>query len=369
MCCGSTILIDASAPTAAELALLTPDASGATRALMRAFLVMLQECAGGAARLSVEERSRAAWQELRNKVEAFCAFEHVDALLGSSLELPLPSLISRTEALPLPLRVWATEGVGYHVTSALARVRPQRLPLLDTPLPRRALLPLHAGMGSALATAVLDGIVAVPRADVDARLARFERGCVANSDDEHLGVALEALGFMTCSMFSRALELVAATTKAQSTALHRLFWHGAGRAAYFAPSATSAADDPWRPVSGLMRVAGVDAANAVAGYAWAATLVNLRHPHVLEPLVITAAGGPRSEMCGVGVQSALEAWRRCAPDDNAIETFDAYEPAAPAARRAWHAVIGDAPRPGNCRPAGDLFAAEYLCADALGEAS
>jgi hypothetical protein len=96
---------------------------------------------------------------------------------------------------------------------------------------------------------------------------------------------------------------------------------------------------------------------AIAGFTWAATLVNLRHPFVVERIVSALAANPRwIAASGAGIRSALEVWRQCAPGDPAIEDFLGHQPYSAPARAAWHRVVAASPRPAFDR-VGDLFSA------------
>jgi hypothetical protein len=328
----------------------------ATRDVMRFMLALLQQSAAGAARVIADAESRAVLQELRNKVEAFYAFEHVDSLVGIPMESPLWLLVERAAALPPPLCVWAAEGVGYHVTAALCAHRTPRYLLRDGCLPERSLVPLHAGMGSAIATALVHELSQCPARGIARVLADFEAACEVNSDPEHRGVALEALGFTVQSMFGDLLPTIAPVLKGTEVSLAPFFWHGVGRAMYFAPVwslATMAVRV--RNFQDQLQVPITERVNALAGYSWAATLVNLRDPSVLEPLVQAAVATCTSKLaCGIGVHSALEVWRRCAPGDPALARFSSHVPDSSGARHAWQLVIDASPRP-RVDHAGDLF--------------
>jgi hypothetical protein len=357
MYCGSTTPTDASALHNVPDATRQNAVGAATRSVMRLVLALVEESAAGAARICDDADSRAGWQELRNKVEAFRAFEHVDTLLGASMSSPLTELLARARELRRPLSVWAAEGIGYHMTAARSSPRGllQRRDVADW-----AQVPLHAGLGSAIAASVLDPVLRTG-ADFDAAvhaIETFDMACRANADAAHLGVALEALGFSVRAMYAELVTLVSAALESARVDLVPYFWHGAGRAMYFAP--TAACPVTATPQQGLdealMSPPPEQRGNAIAGFTWAATLVNLRHPYVVERVVSAVAAKPRWIPAGsAGIQSALEVWRRCAPGDGAIDDFLGHQPYSPPARDAWYRVVVAAPRPQFTR-AGDLFA-------------
>jgi hypothetical protein len=324
---------------------------------MRLMLTVVQESAASAARLTGDPNGQRAWLEFRNKVEAFRTFEHVDAVLGLPISAPFPQLIARAAALPPPFCVWAAEGIAHHVTAArCAHGGVPRGLLQDDRLPRTLLVPLHAGMGSALAEGVLDRVD--PGSHADGELVdRFEAACLANADPEHAGVALEALGFSVQSMYGGLHPFIERDLEVAHPSMLPFFWHGVGRAMYFAPTNCfgSLVDHAGLIDKTLTHIG--DRVNAVAGFGWAATLVNLRHPHVIEPLVCAASAMSDSgAACGAGVQSALEIWRSCVPDDPALMGFLSHEPRSSFACRAWESVVNAVPCP-RYRQTGDLFAA------------
>lgn len=358
MYCDSTIPTDASAPPDVGIRTTRNPVGGATRSMMRLMLALVQESAEGAARICDDADSRAGWQELRNKVEAFRAFEHVDTLLGASMSSPLAELLARAGELRRPLSVWAAEGIGYHLTAASAC--PRGL-LRGRDVAAWAHVPLHAGMGSAIAASVFDPVLRT-RSDFTAAVRGvdlFDETCRANADAAHLGVALEALGFSVRAMYGELVGLVSAALESARADLVPYFWHGAGRAMYFAPTAACPlAAGPQRGLDeALMSPPPDQRANAVAGFTWAATLVNLRHPSVVERVVSALAAKPRwIAASGAGIQSALEIWRQCAPGDGAVNDFLGHQPYSSSARDAWYRVVVAAPRPPFTR-VGDLFVA------------
>jgi hypothetical protein len=328
---------------------------------MRLLLTTAEESAAGAALLAGDGETRGTWLELRNKVEAFRAFEHADALLGARLGAEsLGDLVRRAGSLGSPLSVWVAEGVGYHVTSEVCSgpVLPRQFLVSRCgTLPPWSLISLHAGMGSAIAAHVLEQLRddSTAAACSDA-VGAFESLCVANADPEHLEVALEALGFVARSMFSELLPSLTACVRSSRPMLVPLMWHGIGRAIYFAP--TSAL-----PLAGIRRRAledvlttshGIERVNTIAGFAWAATLVNLRDPVVLEPFLVEAVRRGIGEAFARGVHDALDAWTRCEHGDGAPVTFAAHRPRADHERAMWTQWLRATPAR-SARRAGDLF--------------
>jgi hypothetical protein len=356
--------IDAGWRLQRDAAALVRDLFGGTpdigRGAMRLLLRTAEESAAGAAFLATTDEARAAWLELRNKVETFRAFEHVDALLGVRVdEHGLADLVSRAARLPPPLSVWAAEGVAYHTSAAQCR-RSATLDFLDgaDTVPSWSWVPLHAGMGAAVAAHVLDAVRDDPSdAHLDDAIADFFDLCARNADPGHIDVALEALGFTARAMFGELLPRLERLVRAKYPALTPLVRHGAGRAVYFAPSsALPLADTRRRTLDELVDTPATDLerTNTIAGFAWAATLVNLRHPAVLEPLASEAARLAVVAPFARGIHDALAVWRRCAPGDLALARFETHVPADPRRREPWARLISAA-TPRHVVEAGELF--------------
>jgi hypothetical protein len=329
------------------------------RRAMRLLLATAEESADGAALLSGDRDMRGAWLELRNKVEAFRAFEHVDLLLGARVDdHSLDELVSRAASLRPPSSVWAAEGLGYHVTTTSRRSGPPGNPLAgcDRLLPSWSLIPLHSGMGSAFAAGVLEDGIA-ERAGLDEAVARFAQWCEAYAEPAYADIAIEALGFVARGMFEDTVPQLDQLVRALRPDMPRLLWHGVGRAAYFAPSAAlPLADTRRRSLHDLVTSARHDSArtNAIAGFAWAMTLVNLRDLEVLESYAVDAVRLGLEAPFARGIHDALEVWRRCAPSDESLGAFRSHDPAVPDRREVWTRLMRAA-APRTVRTAGELF--------------
>jgi hypothetical protein len=366
MYCDSTIRTDVFAPGRQRDAPLPASAlSAAARGVMQVVLAVVQESAAGAARMSPDADRRAGWQELGNKLEAFRAFEHADALLGVPMSIGVEELLARAEALPLPLGVWVAEGVGYHVT--VAACAGGQWPPRACEIPDWAAIPWSAGMGAALAAAVLDPLLDASTVRVEQAISDFESACRDSIGPDHLGVALEAFGFAVRSMYAELMTAIAATLDSVRPAFAPFFWHGAGRAMYFAPTASFPVSTGSRQAMDevLLTTPPGRRANAMAGCAWAATLVNLGHPPVLERLMLAIVERPQwIDACRLGIQSALEVWRRCAPGDPALREVLTHQPDDVCAREAWNDVLSAALKRPAVRVAGELFALEIRAHEA-----
>ncbi len=247
--------------------------------------------------------------ELANKAEIFGRFRAASAAAGSGG--PLGERVRQARNLGAFPALWTVEGLGHGFAAAACRSgrRPGGLlaDLAARAVPAGAWLPLHTGMGLALAERALDG-----EGNLGRRLHRFEELCLAGSRPGYAKTAFEGLGFVARTLHSRSIPAVDRALATRSAELASYFWHGIGRGLYFSPLHAF----PGGTVAALAR-AGAEApaaaarANAVAGVAWAFTLVNLRHREVLASLAELASAGlgrPAREAFAQGVGAALAIW-------------------------------------------------------------
>jgi hypothetical protein len=165
---------------------------------------------------------------------------------------------------------------------------------------------LHAGMGMALAEDLLKRLRSRSITNWDREIDDFQRRCELHSVDGYIGAALEPLGLMSRTYYRDLLEPLAKRLKQRRGPLTEYFWHGVGRAIYFAL-------EYFPPCCGLTLTRAVKEAdeetevkNLVAGLAWAITLVNLRQPAVIEAVLQrTDREIPHSEAFAAGVTSSL----------------------------------------------------------------
>jgi hypothetical protein len=316
--------------------------------------------------------------------------------------MPLAEQLRRREGLDSYQAVWVTEGLGYaHAAGALRAAEDPRHLLSGEPalgLPARALVALHAGMGLAFAERSLAPLAApgglpslaslwplrplsnlwplqTPRtapgsatappgeagegSTLTAALDRFSSLCRDNAMSGYEDVAREALGLVARNLHPGhvapiAERLAASAARAGSDApLAELFWHGVGRGAYFALDHSLPWAPPWLPEGGTTRraLAGLAQSapgqvarnNALAGFAWALALVNIRRPEVVESLLAHLDGGgwssgagygePRTASeespagaCASGIAAAILVWHGTAGDDAWLTRFLAHAP-------------------------------------------
>lgn len=286
--------------------------------------------------LSPEADSQAAWQELQNKLEAFSLFQQVDIELNISPEAPssFPELVERVRQFDRYRGIWLMEGLGHCHSDLLLRQGYIPGNILKAPsngrLPAASLIPLHAGMGLSLAEWLLPAMERNPTQGVRT----FIEACQAASQPGYFGVACEALGLATRNLFPHLLAPLDLALSRAGEAYLEYFWHGIGRAIYFSPANLP----PWRtaPWAGFetcLRESTHNPVrrNAVAGFCWALTLINIRHPEVLEAFLkcheheITA-----HDACRNGIASALLIGAEATGDASCLDALQQHQPAASA---------------------------------------
>lgn len=258
-------------------------------------------------------------QEAKNKLEAFRLFAYVDQELDfpSGPLPPLEALVRRAFDLSYHERIFAIEGAGHYYTSAAAR--PLTGLLRDAALPDCAMVSLHAGMGTSFAATILSKLGADPSKSAlrDAVL-RFFDLCRANARAGWYENAIEPLGLSVRTLHPHLLTIVGNAAAEIDGDAERLYWHGVGRSLYFVPMNFvpfgSAHERALR--TAIEEAPAVeDCRNAVAGFVWAVTLVNLAHPVVLKSLLRTAEAIRMPAAVRNGIISALIVWKHMVPED------------------------------------------------------
>jgi hypothetical protein len=264
-------------------------------------IVLTPSVTAGAVRLFVSPFARAmrdvtfgrtsgtGWQELVNKTDIIDAVEGVGG---------------RSDAF---FRLWILEGEGRRLMDRL--IREHRPGAFSRSIPNHlsngARAMLHAGMGMALAITFLSGVpgCAGP-AGVQRRLHDFVLACRSYSQRGYAAAALESLGLVTRFLRPDLVGVVDRILCNGEADLVAYFWHGAGRGIYFLPVNMA------QPITGdrgdLLSVRNepphaIGQANALAGWAWAAALVNLHHPPVIDA-----------------------AFRNCQPDEAAVLAYGVW---------------------------------------------
>jgi hypothetical protein len=270
------------------------------------------------------EAGRMHWAEHANRLHVFSLFQYADLLVPRTPACRLPDLLARLEDVGSYDRVWVSEGVGYSWGDAI-----------DGPIPGFATIPVHSGVGLAIAQRCLASSGGAGSPGLVSQL--IDR-CAASALPGFEYIAVEAIGLAVRTLHPRLAPTFDAVL-ANDLILQGCFWHGAGRGAYFATSNWQvAAITPVLHNLRAMTGSAVARTNAFAGFAWAVTLVNLFDPAVLARYVAALEEGDEAAAFADGVRTALIAWQHCSEDDG-IRQLLAGPPPADVASARWDAVV------------------------------
>jgi hypothetical protein len=303
------------------------------RSLVKMSHRMMQQSAEDIQSVIPGRQNRLMWQEFQNKLQAFYLFEHVDSALNFP---PIPNtslneLVAAISHLDPYFAVWSAEGLGHHYADAYweRHGTPRNILCSDqsTRLPPASLIPLHAGMGLCFADRLLRFVKS--EADIPVVLQSFARLCRANSQHGYFGAAYESLGMVVRNLYPQVIDAIDRHLLQADSELASYFWHGIGRAIYFAPTHfLSGFRQTWEG-SQQEPPHSLGKANAAAGLAWALTLVNIRHPEILEDILRRHGDRlTRSDAFSNGVCSAVMIWHDIVPADRFLSAFCQYRPAA-----------------------------------------
>jgi hypothetical protein len=285
-----------------------------------------------------ESDRRAAMLDFGNKREIFELVPSVSGLLHlppPGTYVPLTELVARAYSLePFPA-LWAVEGLGkyYADTFWQGNAVPQKV-LTDESvkdLPPKSLTMLHAGIGMSFASHLLKTVTPHSRvSEIRKVLEEFVTLCKENSREGYTGCALESLGLATRTFYPEMVPIVDRQLLEIDRDVVGYFWHGVGRAIYFNPGLLlPVCGSPWQGIELCWREARHEVAllNAIAGMAWAVTLVNMRSPEVMEHL-LSGHGNQLSEgdAFSNGISSSLVMRYDTTPDDPNITPFCQHLP-------------------------------------------
>jgi hypothetical protein len=273
------------------------------------------------------------WKELDNKLEAFRLFQYPEREVGDPHREGAVAMALR---LPDFRAIWVLEGIAHE---RALRTTPPTQPGI---LPDRTGVSTHAGMGTALAEKTLDGLSASPTdAAFQSAIDEFVSEASRRSRPGWEPAAIEPLGLVVRGLYPQWLRRTSAAMP--SAVLRCLFWHGAGRSAYFAPSS-------FIPIPGshgrLLRAALDDAPdedsklNMISGLVWAAVLVNLPRPQVAASFAEACANLKLGDAFRNGLVSALMAWRHMAPlDATLLKPYLSGEAPGGVSRALWKSWV------------------------------
>lgn len=239
------------------------------------------------------------------------------------------------------------EGLGHgYVEAALAR-HPEPSPLFaEIRLPERALLMVHLGLGMALAEHLFADLGPDDEAAIEHALQQFDALCRAHSRPGYEEAARESLGLVLRCFFPDLVPVVDRVLSRRGDSEGRqvrdFFWHGVGRAVYFLPLHLLPG---YGTVEAALRrleqevAPGAALDSGRAGVAYAATMVNLGRPEVLERFVQRRPEAVDRAFVE-GVVSAVLLRQRTTPGASEIDLFLAHQPAGdPEAEARWQRFI------------------------------
>lgn len=245
--------------------------------------------------------------ELANKLRAFAYFQdaHPESPTGTYD------------------RLWWLEGRGFHQRLADSTAAASGLGLA---LAADHFRDLDPAAGEASRTAV------------EGAVAGFSHQVEGQVPGKYRLAALENLGLVVGNLRPHLLPTVAAAAREQGFA--GAVWHGSGRGLYFAPSDLGPKWGRWSAIRRLIaRTPESGLGHAVAGLAWALTLVNVRHPQVPAARLKGLPDDPRQRpMPWVlqGMAAALMLWQSADDDRAMVDRFLDYPWPGP-----WLDVIRD----------------------------
>ena len=322
------------------------------RGLLAGAMGAAQASASALSALLPASRSSDALLETANKLRAYRLFACADTLAlepGSGWEMAAESL----RGMDPFSSVWVTEGLGYYLA--------QR-GVLAEPLSDRMWVPMHTGLGLSLAERALRSVRDLPGA-----LRTYRQDAWDAARPGFGEVVYEALGLIAVTLFPDFVGPIDRELSGNEQ-LCGLFWHGVGRGLYFLPLHFLPA--PWareRPVQYAAEApsTAVGRVNALAGLAWAMTLVNVQDPEVIaQCLGEYARAAPEKGVLRNGVASALVVWMASAPEERSVDLLAQFEP-PPESAALWdgtmRGAIADARRLGGSpATAATVFRVRFL---------
>jgi len=295
------------------------------------------------------ENVRLGWEELKNNVEVFTLVKNASQLLAippSDQDFDLGKAVEAAYALGQFPDLWAVEGLGHdYALRFLGKSKPIRGILTEgqaRTLPDKCLTMMHAGMGLAFGSQLMDTITPYsPASEIRAVLQEYVTLVKDNSRKGYEGAAYESLGLVTRFWHSQMVNIVDQHMQDVEPGAVGYFWHGVGRALYFFPTYfVPGLLSPWiaveqEPPYELAKL------NMIAGLAWATTVVDVRQPQILETF-LEYYGDIVSKTPAFtnGVMSTLIMGSDITPDDYYIRQFLAHKPAHPQATELWNKLVG-----------------------------
>ncbi|MCH9651592.1 MAG: hypothetical protein K0U98_25425 [Deltaproteobacteria bacterium] len=288
------------------------------------------------------------WQELENKLVAFDYFCHGELALGATGQESLEEALAGGAAMDPYLGVWTREGLGHSraVRALQENTLPETGDFLPGDLRPTDLVPLHTGLGLALAGRFIENVGSGGRKGLEEHLSDFLARCEMVAQPGYGRTAREALGLMVRQLRPDLLMEVDRLLGRVDPERQEVFWHGVGRGLYLSPSHAVSGWGVWRAFEEARTLPPheVGRLNAVSGLAWALTLVNITHPEVVELRWRQQRqhldGDPALAAAFLdGVRAALLIWHAAVGYEAYLERFLTYGPPSIEAAEAWRRCI------------------------------
>jgi hypothetical protein len=299
-------------------------------------------------RLLPEGNALMALREIQSKAEVFFLVLEVGSLIGVPAAPPFPllDLVARGYALDPFAALWAIEGLGHDYADSFLKLGAEPRGILAEASPpgleARSLLMLHAGIGLGFAQRLLDGAERLVFPELRGIVLEVVRLCRDNSRPGYVGAAYESLGLVTRTFHPGLVAAVDGILREAEPEVRACFWHGAGRAIYFLP-VNFLPCSAWE-IFRMARMEPLDelaVRNAVAGAAWAVTLVCQRDPQIMAELLV----GPHGEKLladsafANGVAASVMMRQDTTPGASFLARFCEYQPDDRAVARLWEALV------------------------------
>jgi hypothetical protein len=297
-----------------------------------------------------DERTPIVVEEFRNKAEVFSWVRNAQTIMNlpdPSHYRPLIEMVYEAYRYdPFPA-LWYVEGLGHYYADGFHTRGERQDQLLTGPrtadLPPRSLTMLHAGTGLSFGDRLLTEVGSNPTTrELRSAIRHFVRLCENNSREGYTGAAFESLGLVARVFHSDLVADVEEAVEEEFPQVLPYFWHGFGRGMYFSfrhflPFCRSTAKALHECRSEPRY--GMGKRNAVAGFAWGLTMVNLESPQVLNNII----GGQNpddfeGDAFSYGVWSSILMRQNVTPAARFIRDFLDYEPPRQDCRR-WDAIV------------------------------
>jgi hypothetical protein len=201
-------------------------------------------------------------------------------------------------------------------------------------LPSFSSVSVHAGAGLRLAEPTLAKIDAGGSEEI--ALTEFLASCRRVAVEGCAGIIEEELGLLARTVYPHLMERIDARLQTIDETVRDRFWHGVGRGIYFAPSNLPPfRAAPWRGLNMCLHEPRHEAGkrNAISGFCFALTMVNLQQPEVLDSLF--KHHGSHAAHCVNGIKAAIAVWDVSEGAPDTLERIAEYRPASPTARVLW----------------------------------